>query len=282
MLVPIKDNGQQKNQIRKYYTENSVPYHREQDHTVEQQPSDEFCQCEILNSYDPHISSGEMVAKLPVLLAELTFQAKVKAIITFPEFVLEIKDVSKRLFITQCRLLLPSNKLFIKGFVRKNILYDRPLEEKNLKTKTSITSDLHSISVDIPIQCMTEIKKYISQPVLSQMNEKYEFEFPSTKPLPTGFPEKDQDMSSDLSSFHQESNQYYNELPYCELVSSKIIEWDEAIDRQSLPFAPLSEEGYFRKMEDKMVINFTIKVLQNQQVLIKSSMNNHEQDVVND
>jgi len=129
---------------------------------------------------------------------------------------------------------------------------------------------------------MTEIKKYISQPVLSQMNENHEFEFLSTKPLPTGFPEKDQYMSSDLSQFHQESNQYYNELPYCELVSSKIIEWDEAIDRQSLPFSPLNDEGYFRKMEEKMAINFTIKVLQNQQVFVTSSMKDHEQDLVND
>ena len=52
------------------------------------------------------------------------------------------------------------------------------------------------------------------------------------RPLPSGFPEKDELLSSDLSQFHQESAQFYNELPFCELIASKIIEWDEAIDRR--------------------------------------------------
>ena len=276
MLVPIKDNKQQHKHERKYYTEKMVPYYSEQHHSSGQQPVDVFSQCEIVKSYDPQISSEEFIAKVPVMLAELTLQTNIKTIITFPEFVLEIKDVNKRLNITQCHLLLPTNKLFIKGFIREKILYARPNEKIVDKTKTSISSDLHSLTVDIPIQCITEIKKYISQPVIPEMNERHEFEFHNTKPLEASFSEKNQHMSSDLSRFHQESKQYYNELPYGELVSSKIIEWDEAVDGHPLPSGAPIEKEYFTKMEEKIVVLFTIKVQQNQQVCVTSLKLDHQ------
>ena len=106
------------------------------------------------------------------------------------------------------------------------------------------------------------------------MNKRHEFDFFVTKPLPSGFPEKDELLSSDLSQFHQESEQFYNELPFCELISSKIIEWDEAIRQTAvIPTASPLGEGFFTKIEEKMVVDFTLKVLQNQQVRVSSTTN---------
>ena len=64
---------------------------------------------------------GGVVVKIPVVLAELTVRFNVNAFIKLPELALEIKDIKKRLKITQCMLLQPTNILFIKGYVRKNI-----------------------------------------------------------------------------------------------------------------------------------------------------------------
>ena len=192
----------------------------------------------------PHVSLGKIVTKVPVVLAELTIQIDTVAEITFPEPVLEIKDVKKRVKITQCRLLLPTNKLFIKGFVRKNIQYASPSQDIQGNSATSISSDLHSYTVDIPFETITEIKKYISKPVLPKVNHREEFDFFVSRPLPSGYPEKDEVLTSDLSQFHQESEQYYNELPFCELISSRIIEWDEATNRQRLPGESPIEEGF--------------------------------------
>ncbi len=83
-----------------------------------------------------------------------------------------------------------------------------------------------------------------------------------------GFPEKDHLLSSDLSQFHQDSTQFYNELPFCELISSQIIEWDEAVDRQPLHGNAPFEEGYFHRIVEKIFLQFTIKILQNQQVAV--------------
>ncbi|WML50094.1 DUF3794 domain-containing protein [Neobacillus sp. PS3-34] len=239
---------------------------------------DDHCECESTHNEHPHISIGKIVTKVPVVLAELTLQVNVDTTITFPEAVLEIKDIKKRLKITQCRLLLPTNKLFVKGFVRKNIQYASPCKDISESTSTSVASDLHSLTVDIPFQCVTEIKKFLSKPVMPEMNNRQEFDFFVSKPLPSGFPEKDELLTSDLSQFHQASKQFYNELPFCELISSKIIEWDEAIDRQPLPTSSPLDEGFFTTIEEKMVVDFTLKVLQNQQVRISSTTNDHDWD----
>ncbi|WP_442599213.1 CsxC family protein [Neobacillus sp. D3-1R] len=237
---------------------------------------DDHCECEATHHHHPQVSIGKIVTKVPVVLAELTLQANVDTNITFPEPVLEIKDIKKRLKITQCRLLLPTNKLFIKGFVRKNIQYATPSTDISGSTTTSVSSDLHSLTVDIPFQTITEIKKFISCPVMPEMNKRKEFDFFVSKPLPSGYPEKDELLTSDLSQFHQESSQFYNELPFCELISSRIIEWDEAVDRQPIPDCAPLDEGFFTTIEEKMVIDFTIKVLQNQQIRVTSTTNDHD------
>lgn len=68
-------------------------------------PSKDHFECKP-HHHHPHVSLGKMVTKVPVVLAELCLQANVDTKIHFPEPVLEIKDIKKRLKLTQCRLLL--------------------------------------------------------------------------------------------------------------------------------------------------------------------------------
>lgn len=222
--------------------------------------------------HKPHVSIGKIYTKVPVVLAELTVQVNLDACIKFPKPVLEIKDVKKRIKLVQCRLLLPTNKLFIKGFVRKNIQYASPNTEPDCDIKT-ISSSINSLTVDVPFSCVTEIQHYLRKPVQPAVNKRSEFDFLISEALPSGFPEKDEFLSSDLSQFHQNSTQYYNELPFCELVSSNIIEWDEAIDRSHLSKDAPIGEGVFTQVEEKMVVDITLKVLQNQQIRVSSTTN---------
>jgi len=94
-----------------------------------------------------------------------------------------------------------------------------------------------------------------------------EFEYFSSSPLPADFPEKDRLLSGDLSEFNQESFEYFNELPYCELISSTITEFDEFLNREPISGGPF-EERTFTQFNEKMVIVLRFKLLQNQQVFI--------------
>ncbi|ADU32009.1 hypothetical protein Bcell_3769 [Evansella cellulosilytica DSM 2522] len=221
----------------------------------------------------PDVSFGEKTAKVPVVLAEEQVQLDLNAKIEFPEPVLEIKEIKKNLKITQCRLLLPTNKLFIKGFVRKNIQYATP----NYSTKHAVVSNIRSLTVDVPFSTVTEVD-FINDPTFKLLPDSQEFSYFKSSKLPDGHASTEKMLSTDLSQYNQISGEEFNELPYCEIVSTHFIELDKALDRKmgrvrdrrgeelEAPF----EEGTFTKIEEKMVVEVKIKVLQEQQVNIDS------------
>lgn len=210
------------------------------------------------------ITSG-VIVKIPVVLAELTIRFNVGAAIHLPEPALEVKDIKKRLKITQCTLLQPTNILFIKGFVRKNIDYSTG-ECSNWK---GVCGDIRHCTVDVPFECSTPID-FFTPPETLALNSSSEFEYFKVSDLPNKyFAEKDSLLSGDLSEFNQFRTEHFNELPFCELIRARIFEFDEFIGRErphkeDLPF----EEKFFKKIEEKMVIELTLKVLQNRQVRI--------------
>ncbi|WP_407271107.1 CsxC family protein [Radiobacillus sp. PE A8.2] len=237
-------------------------------------------QCEVTNVDPVTTPAGTRILRVPVTLAEVEVNSNLVANIHFPDPVLEIKDIKKRLKLVQCRLLTnPASNgtdfsteplsLFLKGYVRKNIQYASPCPDSS---DYSVSSQMKSFTVDIPFQCVTRIEtdNFLSPVLLPQVNTRSEFDFFREQDLGKGFPEKDHLLSSDLSQFHQESAQFYNQLPYCELLNSHITEFDEAIDRKPLPGHKSFEEGTFQEIVEKMFLRFTIKILQNQQIEVNA------------
>lgn len=219
---------------------------------------------------DPVTPSGRtdgVIAKLPVTLAELDVRFFVNARIDLPEPALEIKDIKKNLKITQCMLLQPTNMLFIKGFVRKNIDYST----ESCANPVGVCGEIHHCTVDVPFECTTPVA-FTTGPIGPTSNQRNEFGYLRKGSLPSDtFAEKDRLISADFSEFNQESVEYFNELPYCDLLFSYIVEFDEFINRRrpdgvDLPF----EEGLFTQIEEKMVIEARIRLLQDQQVVIPS------------
>lgn len=255
-----------------------------------------------------------VIAKIPVVLAEIDVQIDVFSRITLPEEALDIKQITKKLKLTQCQLLQTFKKkhcekdwdddwekdddrgkehdwdkdddcdkdhkkdwkkhksprkfkLFLEGFVRKNIEFST----LNCRNKYGVCGDIRHCTVDVPFSCVTTIEKFNgSPPIPIMLNTKEEFEFFKSTPLPSNkFPGKDQLLSGDFSEFNQFSSEFFNELPFCELVSSRISELDEFINQHHVPGAPF-EERTFREFSEKMIIEVTLKILQNQQVHIPS------------
>ncbi|WP_066047196.1 CsxC family protein [Robertmurraya korlensis] len=238
--------------------------------SVQQEVSNTPVTPEVVNSY-PYM-------KVPVVLGETTVQIDLDSIIEFPEPVLEIKKIKKNLKLVQCRLLLPTNKLFLRGFVRKNIQYATP----KAGGKDFVSSSIHSLTVDVPFQAVTQID-FLNKPAFKMGPKTSEFEYFNSSPLPHGYASKEKLLSADLSEYNQISGEVFNELPYCELIASQFIEMDEALDRKmGTVFGPEGEicapfeEGTFTKIEEKMVIELTLKVLQKQQVQMREHVCNHK------
>lgn len=205
----------------------------------------------------------DVVAKIPVVLAELDVQFNVSARIKLPEYALEIKNIKKRLKITQCLLLENTNMLFIKGYVRKNIDYSTA----ECRNDEGVCGEIHHCTVDVPFECTTPVTFNGIDPAEIIPTTSQEFEYFRRGKLPNDFAEKDKLLSGDLSEYNQISTEFYNELPFCELISCRIVEFDEYINRRHLIAGPF-EERVFDEIEEKMVINLVLKILQNRQVCI--------------
>jgi len=206
-----------------------------------------------------------VVAKIPVVLAELTVRFNVNAKIELPEPAIEIKRIKKKVKVVQCMLIQGTDILFIKGFVRKNIEF----ATRECSSHHGMCGDIRHCTVDVPFECTTVVKFNGTCPAPIVTNTSNEFEFFTTKELSNDFAEKDRLLSGDLSEFNQISTEFFNELTFCELISAKIVEFDEFLHRERPHHMHLPVgEKVFRKIEEKMVIAITLKVLQNRQVAI--------------
>ncbi len=229
---------------------------------------------------DPLLTGA--VVRVPAVLAEFTVQFNVSATIDLPEPVTEIKSIGKRLKITQCLLLQDTNMLFIEGFVRKNFQY----ATRKYSTSEGVCGDIRHCSVDVPFKCTTAVTFNGLDPLLPVFGSTNEFEYLGEFDLKgPQFANKDRLQTGDFTERNQINTEFFNELPFCQIISSRIVEFDEFLNpiflaqdnaaddkkgkfyfgkESDVPF----EEIEFKSIQEKMVIFLTMKVLQNRQVAI--------------
>lgn len=195
----------------------------------------------------------------------VTASIPAEAIITLPTHATEIKRISKKLKITQCRFfnapapIIPGQpvdtpKLFLGGFVRKDIQYS----EMKHKTHTTVEGDIRDFLIDIPVSGVINLGSGLVIPAL-QFDQEQEYEYARRSPLGHGFPEKERLLGPDLTEFNTISNKFLNRLPFCELVYSQINDMNDQLDRVPLCGGPF-EEGIFRTIQEKMSIVVQIAI----------------------
>lgn len=213
----------------------------------------------------PAALTGGVIARLPVVLADLTVNFNIFSHINLPEAAVEIKNIKKRVKITQCMLLQDTNVLFIKGFVRKNIDYST----RDCSNFNGICGDIRHCTVDVPFECTTAVTFNGTPPAAPVINTSNEFEYYRTQDLPNSFAEKDNLLSGDLSEYNQISTEFFNDLPFCRLISSRIVEFDEYLHRERPRYAKMPiDEKLFTKIEEKMVLTLRLQILQDRPVSV--------------
>ena len=213
------------------------------------------------------LGSGS-VANVPVVLAQLTVQANVNSVIKLPEYAYEIKQIKKRLKITQCLLIQDTNVLFLKGFIRKNIDYST----RETSGSEGFCGDIRHCTIDVPFSCTTPVTFNGIAPLAPRVSTSSEFQYQKKEDLfHPDFSEKDHLLSGDLREHNQISTEFFNDLPFCDLISARIVEFDE----QLMPERPKEkeyvipfEEKRFRRIEEKMVVFITLRLLQKRLVAV--------------
>lgn len=209
---------------------------------------------------------GPLVAKIPVVLAEKDIQIDIEAEIEFKEPYYEIKRIKKDIFLTQCKLIpragkgcsgkkVRNGKLFLAGFVRKNIEYATVC----CTSESAVCGDIKHMTVDVPFTCVTEIE-YDVPPVIYIRKPATEIELMCSKPCcdcedtVIGAIECEQNFEEVIC---------YTEKPYCELEEARIYEAD--LHRDKVCY---TDPHPYKKIIEKMVVYLRVKVLQLQQVNI--------------
>jgi hypothetical protein len=191
----------------------------------------------------------------------VTVSIPAESVITLPTPALEIKRIAKKVKIVQSRFFnaIPpiaegkaadTAKLFLRGFVRKDIQYTEVT--KGTQTPTSVAGIIKDFVIDIPISGVVDLGAAFTLPA-QNFDQEQEYEYFTSSSLPAGYAAKDKLLSPDLSEFNVLSNKFLNVLPSVELIYTQINEMDDALNREALPGGPF-EEGIFTKVQEKMII----------------------------
>lgn len=219
--------------------------------------------------FTPEGSNCDLVAKVPVVLAQREIQIDVETEFKLKEPFFEIKRIKKNVFITQCTLLprsgvidecgnLISGKLFISGFVRKNIEYATAdcIEDDIVSGKIAHTT------IDVKFTTVTEVL-YVTPPIVNFRGAQKEIDLLSCSACHDC---KDAIVGKLGCELSFEDSMTFTEKPYCELEAVRIIEED--LLRDPIECRGDSDVQLYNKIIEKMVIYVTVKVLQVQQVNI--------------
>ena len=219
------------------------------------------------------VAPGPIIGKIPVVLAETSITIPVISNIKLEKRALEIKQINKNVYVTQCHLMETTPEsctgtLFIEGFVRKNIQYATvSCVSENGQT---ISGGINHTTVRIPFRGTATVQ-FLKKPVLRGPifnttppadSVEYLGEFSNSKDICA---EPVMGLNPCQKGFVHTEN--FNEPIFCELISAIIKEDD--FQKCPKPISSCCEnniERTFRTLEEKMLITITLKVLQKQQV----------------
>jgi hypothetical protein len=201
--------------------------------------------------YPPYGRPGPTVVKVPVVLANCKIQIDVESDIRLDVPAFDVKTIDKQVCITQCHLVPHTNKLFLEGFIQKNIQYST-VECAN---KTSISGDVLHTTVNVPFRCVTAVC-FDKWPIFGK-SFKERFNVLDETML---CPDNGEDSWVHFNKFF--------EPVFCELEWAKILETDIFNRNIRNAAEPFTKEKLFQNFTEKMVVYVGIKVLQNQQVFI--------------
>lgn len=202
--------------------------------------------------YTPYGRPGPIVVKVPVVLADCKIQIDVERQIHLDQPAFDVKTIDKHVCITQCHLVPGTNKLFIGGYVQKNIQYS--VVDHECTTATSVSGNIVHTTLNVPFRCVTAVcfekKPIFGKSFKNRMNV-----------LDEGM------LCTDVG---EDSWVHFNkpyEPIFCELEWTKIYETD-IYDRTEKCARPFSAVRCFDELLEKMVVYLRIKVLQKQPVYI--------------
>lgn len=187
--------------------------------------------------------------KLPRVLSEFVVQIDSESEIRLNEPAYEIKRIEKQIFLKQCRYISATNKVFIEGYIRKNIEY----AAQTCSKYNTISGTIKDTTVHVPFKFYTKVDFCGATPQI----------IPNPPSMVARYFDEKR-MGKDIREADRSNIEIFNEPVYCELEWSAI--YDADINEKGCPIDKIPNEEEFQEFTDKSVIYLCIKLLQKQQV----------------
>jgi len=191
--------------------------------------------------------------KIPRVLSEFVIQIDSESKIRLNEPAYEIKRIEKEVFLTQCRYIPPTNKVFLEGYIRKNIEY----AAKSCAKGHGIAGTIKDVTVHVPFKAYTKVDFCDKKPQI----------IPNPPPMIARYFDEKR-MGKNIREADRSNVEIFNEPVYCELEWSAI--YDADINDRGVPIGCLINEEEFREFTDKSVLYLCIKLLQKQQICLSN------------
>src|SRR5699024_1493719 len=209
---------------------------------------------------EPVTPCSNPVIKVPVLLAETELQIVVESNVPIDPPASENKHVEKDVVIKQCKVVPVESKkkpvkhshlfrakrakLFVEGYIRKNIQYATDACNGTIRDRIA----------NVSFSGFADLNKedFLCYPV-----------FATSSNSKSRFIDSDKNSVPRFDKYLFNNTVFYNEQPFCELVGAKFAELDFSPK-------PTKVDETFNKVREKIVLDLTLKVLQKQQVQINN------------
>ena len=218
--------------------------------------------------YTSDVTTGPVTVKIPVVLKECNITINVQSSLKLEDTVLEIKHIRKNAYLNQCRLIPNSENdkpntgiLFLAGYIRKNIEYST----KDHNDKGVLNGKLKHATVNVPFKCTTRIT-FNTPPKFRTTNAQEEVEILQTNIKVCNHCEEEI-TGRDIREQSFRLIEFFNEKVFCELISAEFVEFD-ILENQTNKECKSPLEQTFHNITEKVVLFLTIKLLQNQNVVI--------------
>lgn len=203
---------------------------------------------ECKNHFDNSEIGEDIISiKTPVIIAGVKVDIATENKVKLNSSALNIKDINRRVLITECTLIPKAKKFFFSGTIRKSIKYSA-LTSRN---SNSTSGRIKNITVYIPFSCVTEVD-YIVPPEIDEKDSMSLITIPKAEVKEQTFREG-----------YSEADKIY-----CELVNA---DFKELNIKDFKPYTVNHENiNVFKTITQKMVMTLTIRLIQNQRIFIKN------------
>ncbi|MPM21813.1 hypothetical protein SDC9_68263 [bioreactor metagenome] len=207
-------------------------------------------QC-ISEAVEINMKPETVVGVFPVVLSTMDIEIALEAVTKFSEQIFSIEDVDKKLIITSSDLVPYSNKMFLEGVIEKQVKYTTAEEIKINK----VIGSIKKVILKQPFKCVVELK-FSREPKLGEKS--------CAKILPIKWfdsTELDNTMEGKGNSEQFSDEVYFN------LEDMKISEFNRKLEATIMENSP-EKFSTFDTLKENTVINFTLTILQRQQVFV--------------